>query len=160
MQFVDAQSAGKILERPLPVGGQVGLADFPIEAVGEEPIGEIEMKVPVQGVLQAVNAHAIIEQTVEYGLTDTVGVLGAGFDAFDVSAKCLAAPARGTVFSYREFDDDHLTPSDVANASGMSVFPPSRFTAGGTGKGLGSASLSQNANTKGFHACVLVGLVW
>jgi hypothetical protein len=117
------------------------------------------MKVPLQGVLQAVNAHAIIEQTVEYGLTDTVGVLGAGLDAFDVSTKCLAAPARGTVFSYREFDDDHFTPSDVANASGMSIFPPPQFTAGGTGKGLGSASLSQKANTKGFHACVLDGLV-
>jgi len=160
MQFVDAESAGKILECPLAVSGQVGLADFPIETVGEEPIGEIEMNVPLQGLLQAVNAHAIIEQAVEYGLADTVGVLGAGFDAFDLSTKCLAAIASGAVFSHREFDDNHFTQSDVANASGMSVFPLSQFTAVRTGKGLGSASLSNNANTQGFHACVLVGLVW
>ena len=106
------------------------------------------------------DAHAVIKETVDDGVADAVGVLGTGFDAWDLRAERLAAIACGAVFSDGQFDDDDLAESDVADKSSVSVLPMSDLSTLGTGEGLWGATLAENANTSGIHACVLRGLVW
>jgi len=39
VNFVDAQGAGEVRQRPFAIGGSIGLADFPVDAVVEKTIG-------------------------------------------------------------------------------------------------------------------------
>ena len=139
-----------------------GLADFPIEAVVEEAVGEIEEELPVQRFLQAVQAHAVIEQAVDDRVADAVGVFGPRFDAFDLRAKGLAARAAGAVFSDRQFDDQNLAEGNVANLSGVSVFAFARLChTADTGKVSGAQTAERYEHAvNGFHACVLSGWSW
>jgi hypothetical protein len=106
------------------------------------------------------DAHAVIEEAVDDGIADAVGVFGSWFDAWDLRAKRLAAVTSGAVFSDRQFDDDDLAESNVANESSVCVLPMSNPAALGTREGFWGATLAENANTSGIHACVLRGLVW
>ncbi len=111
VQFIDAQGAGEVRQGPLAVGGQVGLADLPVETVGQEPGGQVEEEVPLQGLLEAVHTHAVFEQAGDDGLADAVGVLGARVDAVDARAERRTTVAGGAVLSDRQFDE-----GDWANA--------------------------------------------
>jgi hypothetical protein len=62
MQFVDAQGAGDVFQGPLTIVGHVDLPDFPIEAVVEKAVGEIEEELALERLLQAIQAHAVFEQ--------------------------------------------------------------------------------------------------
>ncbi|WP_168219090.1 hypothetical protein [Limnoglobus roseus] len=160
VQLVDVQGAREVLERPLAVSGHVGLADLPVEAVGEEAIGQVEEEVTAHRLLHAMEAHAVIEESVDDGVPDAVGVLGSWFDPFDVRTERLAGGTGGAVFSDRQFDDDDLAERDVANGSRMCVLPPPGCAAVWAREGLRRTTLPENANTSGVHACVLNGLVW
>jgi hypothetical protein len=105
-------------------------------------------------------AHAIIEEAVDDGVANPVGVLGSWFDPFDVRAERLAAGAGGAVFSDRHFDESDLAERDVADGSCVGVLAPSGRAALWAREGLWSTTLTENANTSGVHACVLDGLVW
>jgi hypothetical protein len=106
------------------------------------------------------DAHAVLEESIDDGLTDAVGILGSGFDPFSVRTERLAAQTCGTIFSDGQFDANDFAESDVANETRVGVLPPAGFAAVGAGKSLGRTTLSVNANTSGVHACVLCGLVW
>ncbi len=162
VQFVDAQSAREVRQRPLAVGGQIGLADLPVEAVVEEAVGQVEEEVALQGVLQPVEAHAVVEQAVDDGVANAVGVLGPRFDAWNLGTEGLAAGATGAVFSDGQFDEDDLAEGDVADAAGVGVLASAPLAAMRTRVGLGGTPSSENANARrvGIHACVLFGLVW
>jgi len=105
-------------------------------------------------------AHAVIEESVDDGVANAVGVLGSWFDPFDSRAEGLAACAGGAVFSDRQFDEDDLAVGDVSNTSCVSVLPPTAFPAPGARVGLGGTTSTDKTNTSGIHACVLDGLVW
>lgn len=160
MEFVDTQGAGEMVEGPLAVAGHVDLANLPVEAVGEEAIGQIEVELPLHRLLQAMEAHAVIEEAIDDDFADAVGVAGSGFDAFDVGSERLAAVAGGAVFSHGQLDDDDFAQGDVADESCVGVLASSLGAALGAGEGLRGATLSKSPNTGGFHACVLFGLVW
>jgi len=160
VEFVDAECAGEVGVCPLAVGGHVGLADFPVEAIVEEAIGEIEVEVALHGLLEAMEAHAVVEESVDDGLANAVGVFGSRFDSGGLGTERLAAVAVGAIFSDGQFDDDDFAEGDVADESGVCVFPPTVFATGGAWEGLGGTSLAENANRSGVHACVLFGLVW
>ena len=147
VQFVDAQGAGEMVEGPLAVGGHVGLADLPVEAVVEEAVGQVEEEVALQRLLQAIHAHAVVEQAVDDGFADAVGVLGSRFDALDLGAEGLAAGAAGAVFSDRQFDDEDLAESDVADRSCVGVLARRpRLPQCGQGKDLWGTIATENAN--------------
>jgi len=65
-------------------GGAVELADLPVEAVGEEAVGQLKEEVASHRLLDAVQAHAVVEEAVEDGLADPAGVSGARLDTGDV----------------------------------------------------------------------------
>jgi hypothetical protein len=160
MQLVDTQGAGEVLEGPLAIAGHVGLANLPVEAVGEEAIGQFEEEVALHGLLDAMEAHAIIEKAVDNSVANAVGVLGSWLDAFDARAEGLAAGAGGAVFSDRHFDEGDLAERDVADGSRVGGLPPSERAAVRAREGLRRTTPTENANTSGVHACVLDGLVW
>jgi hypothetical protein len=114
----------------------------------------------MHGLPDAMEAHAIVKESVDDGVANAVGVLGSWFDPFDLGAEGLAAVAGGAVFSECQFDDDDLCVADVANTSRVGTLPPSGRAAVGTREGLGSTTLPENANASGVHACVLDGMVW
>jgi hypothetical protein len=105
-------------------------------------------------------AHAVVEEAVDDGVADAIGVLGSWFDPLDVGTERLAAGTLGAVFSDRQFDDDDLPVGDVADGSSVGALPPPGCAAVWAREGLGSTSLPENANTSGVHACVLLGSVW
>jgi hypothetical protein len=107
-----------------------------------------------------VDAHAVIEEAVDDRVTDAIGVLGSGFDPFDVRAERLAAGAGGAVFSEGHFDESDLAERDVADGSRVGVLPPSGCAAVRAREGLRRTTPTENANTSDVHACVLDGLVW
>jgi hypothetical protein len=162
MQFVDAQGAGEIFEGPLPIGGHVDLTDFPIEAVVEKTVGEVEEELALERLLQAVQAHAVFEQAIDDHVPNAVGVVRSWFDAIDLGTKGLATRAAGAVFSDGQFDDGDFAESDVANASSVDIFAPADLAALWTGESFWGAAFSNDANARlnGFHACVPPGLVW
>ncbi len=162
VEFVDAQGAGELLKRPLPVRGQVDLADLPIEAVVQEAVGEIELEVAFQSVLQTIDAHAVFEQAIDDEIAHAIGILGAWLDAVDLRAEGLAARTGRAVFSDGQFDDHDLAEREFADRSSMSVFASSKLAALRTRIPLGGAFLLDDANARinGFHACVPHGLGW
>jgi hypothetical protein len=89
MNFIDTERSGELLQSPLAILGHVHLPDFPVEAIVEEPVGQFEMEIPLQGFLKASHAHLVVEQTVEDSLTNPVGVLSPQFDSLDLARKVL-----------------------------------------------------------------------
>ena len=83
-------------------------------AVVEEAIGEVEEEVALQGLLQAMETHAVIKEAADDGVANAVGVFGSWFDAWDLRAKRLAAVASGAVFSDRQFDEDDLCVGEMS----------------------------------------------
>ena len=159
-QFVHAQGAGEVGQGPLAVRGQVGLTDLPVEAVGREAGGQVEEEVASHRLLEAVQAHAIVEESVDHGVADAVGVLGAGLDAVRVRAEGVATVARGAGLSDRHFDEGDLGEREVANGSRVGALAMTGRAAVWAGEGLWRTTLPANANTGGVHACVLRGSVW
>jgi len=45
VHLIDARGAGEVLPRPPAVGGTVERADLPVEAVGQEAIGQLQVEV-------------------------------------------------------------------------------------------------------------------
>lgn len=162
MQFVDAQRAGEVVERPLTVGWHIDLADLPIETVVEKAVGEIEKEFALEGLLQAMETHAVFEQAIDDEIANAVGVLGSRLDAVDLRTEGLATRTGGAVFSHREFDEGDFAESDIAHASSMGIFAPAKLATRWAREFLGSASFAKrpDACLSGFHACVPPGLVW
>jgi hypothetical protein len=144
------------------MGGHISLADFPIEAVGKEAVGELQEEFSLQRLLQAMQAHVVFEKAVDDRFTDTIGIFGSRFNSVALRAKGLAAGAAGAVFSYREFNDHDLTEGDISNLPRVGVFASPELAAFWARKGLWGARFFDNANARlnGFHACVPLGLVW
>src|SRR5262249_25537547 len=135
MDFVDAQGAREVRQRPLPVRRQVDLADLPVEAVVEKAIGQFEMEIAPQGLAQSFHAHAVVEQPVDDRVADTVGVFGPRLDPRKACPEGLAAGAAGAVFSHLDFQDDDLAISDVADAAGMHRLAAAALATTRTGEG-------------------------
>ncbi len=160
VQFIDAQAAGEVRQSPPAVGGQVGLADLPVEAVGQEPGGQVEEEVASHRLLEAVQAQAVVEEAVADGVAHPVGVLGARFDPIDVGAERRATVAGGAVLSDRQFDDEDVSVGEVTNESRVGALATTGRAAVGAGEGVRRTTLPANVNTGGVHACVLRGSVW
>ena len=159
VNFVDAEGAGEIRQRPLSVGRQVGLADLPIEAVVEKALGEIEMEIALEGQPEPFHAHAVVEQAVEDRLADPVGILGPRFDPLDRGAEGLAAGTTGAVFSDLDFQPDDFAICEIAHAAGVHILASSAFATAGAGEGLRGAreAFHAHARMNGIHACVPPG---
>src|ERR1700689_902382 len=160
MDFVDTERAGEILQGPLAVGGHIDLAALPVEAVVQKALREIEMEIPLQRLAEPLHAHAVVEQTVDNGLADTVAVFRARFDAVRLRSKGLAAATAGTVFSDSDFEDEDLAIGEIANKSSMGLLASPALAAAWARIGFrGAPTLHRaNAGLNGFHACVPPGL--
>ena len=160
MDFVDAQGAGETLQGPLAVGGQVDLADLPIEAVVDKALGEIELEIAAHRFAQPLHTHAVVEQTVEDRLADPIAVFGTGLDAFDPRSEGLATRATGAVFSDGDFEDEDLLKGDIADGAGVRTLPPSPLATVRARVGFRGAPKLDHANAglKSIHACVPPGL--
>jgi hypothetical protein len=131
--------------------------------VGEgfgEALGQVQEEVALHSLPQTMEAHAVFEEAVDDGGADPVGILGSWSDPLDVRAERLSPGTGGAVFSDRQFDDGDLAARDVASGSPVGVLPSSGRTTVWTGEGFRRSTLSENANSRGVHACVLAGLVW
>ena len=159
VQFIDAQGAGEVGQGPPAVGGQVGLADLPVEAVGQEAIGQVEEEVPRQGLLETVQAQTVVQEAVDHGVADAVRVPGAGFDAVDVRAEGVATVAGGAVLSDGQLDEQDVSVGEITDESGVGVLAAAGGAAGGAREGRGRATPSHDPNA-GVHAGVLRGWVW
>src|SRR5215469_8012244 len=161
MDFVDTERAGEILQGPLAVGGHINLADFPVEAVVQKALGEIEVEIPLQRFAEPFHAHAVVEQTVDNRLADPVAVVRARFDAIDLRSKGLATGTAGTVFSDGDFEDEDLAIRKIANGARMRLLASPSLAAARARVGFrGAPTLHRaNAGLNGFHACVPPGLV-
>ena len=157
---VDAQGAGAVRQSPLAIGGPVGLADFPVEAIVEKALGEIAMEIALPGQAQPFDTHAVVEQAVEDRLAHAVGVFGAGLDSLQLGPEGLAAGTAGAVFSDLDFEHDDLALSAIANAADVNLLAASLPAAPGAGKGLRGArdAFQAHARLQGLHACVPPGL--
>src|SRR5262245_47099122 len=78
MDPIDAQAAGEALDPPAAVVGPVELAGLPVQAVVDETVGQLQEEVTGQDLTQPLDALLVVEEAVEDGVADLVGVLGAG----------------------------------------------------------------------------------
>jgi len=142
------------------IGVHVQLATLPVEAVVEKALGEIQVEIAVQGLAQPFHAHAVVEQAVEDGLADAVGVLGAGFDSCHLRAEGLAASTAGAVFSDLDVEDADLAVSDVANAARVRLLAVPQLATRGARESLRGAVAMYHADAglNSVHACVPPGL--
>ena len=118
MQLVHAQRAREVLDRPGAVGGQVELGDLPAQAVVDEAGRQVQEEVAPQRRLQALHAHAVLQQAVQDGFADGVGILGLGLDAFEVSAEGAAAAAGGAVLGGGDLEDEDAPVGEGADGAG------------------------------------------
>jgi hypothetical protein len=138
------------------------LADLPVEAVVEKTIGKIEMEIAFQGLAQPFHTHAVVEQAVEDGFADAVGVFRAGFDPLDLRPESLATTTAGAVFSDFDFEDEDFAIGDIADAAGVNILPTPRLATVRARKRFGGAREPSHANARlsGIHACVPGMGVW
>src|SRR5262249_19228296 len=156
VDFVDTQRAREALQGPLPIPGQIDLADLPVEAVVQETIGQFEVESPLQRPAQRFHAHAVVEQAVDNGLAHPVAVFGPRLDTLDLRPESLATIAAGAVLSHLDFEDDDLAIGDVADTTGMHILAPSTFATLRAGEGPGSTLTVNHACAwlNSIHACV------
>jgi len=160
VNFVDAQGAGEVFQAPLAIARHLDLADFPVEAVVQKAIGEIEIEIALEGLAQPFHAHAVVEQAVDDRIADAVGVFRARLDPLHLSSEGLATGAAGAVFSDFDFEQDDFAIGDIANAAAVNILAASFPAAMRTGKGLRGVreAFHANARLRGIHACVPPGL--
>lgn len=99
MDFVNAQGAGELLERPLAIGRAVELLDLPTQAVVDEAGGQLQEEVAAQGPQQTFDVEAIFKEAVQNRFADGVAILGLGFDAVDLGAEGGATATGGPVLA-------------------------------------------------------------
>src|SRR5208337_5172235 len=89
VQLVDAERPAEVVQDPAAVIRQIELPDLPVEAVVDEPVREIQQEVPPHRGDDPLDAHAVLEDAVEHGLTDLVVVQRPGCDARRGGAECV-----------------------------------------------------------------------
>jgi hypothetical protein len=124
----------------VPVGGAVELSDLPIEAIVEEAIRQLEVEVTSQGLLDLLDAHAIIEDAVEDGLADLVVVMGLGRDALDLGAEGGAAVAGSPVFGGGDMEEEDGLVGEGANGAFVEVLASAESSTARAGSLLGGVA--------------------
>ena len=114
------------------------MVDFPIQAVVEEAVGEVEEKITVQGSVDLFHVHVVEEEAVEDCFTDLIGVTGIGVDAVDLGSEGGTAVARGYIFRGGAVEDDDGVIGNAADGSLMEPFAVARPSAVGTRGSFGS----------------------
>ena len=117
MNLVETQDTRELRQGPLPVGSAVDLTNLPVEAVVEEAGGQVEAEVALQGLLDLLDGHAIVEDSIEDGLADLVVVVGLGFDVLDLGAERSAAVAGGTIFGGGDMKEEDGLVGDGADGA-------------------------------------------
>jgi len=82
VQFVHAERAGELPKHTLAMLGHVQLGDRVMQAVVDETRREIEEEVPLEAAKCGLDVHAVVDDAVEYSLSDFVVVLGSWPHAF------------------------------------------------------------------------------
>jgi hypothetical protein len=160
VDFIDTECSRELLQSPLAILGHIDLTDLPVQTVVKEALGQLQMKVAPQSFLKALHAHLVVEQTIENGFANSIGVLRSRLNPFNLRAEGLAAGATSAVFSDSQFDEKDFSVRKIADLTRMRLFEPATPTALRAGKGR-RCTLSfdhANARTNSIHACVLSGV--
>ncbi|MGA7497833.1 MAG: hypothetical protein WBX00_14000 [Isosphaeraceae bacterium] len=118
---------------------QIELPDLPVEAVVDEPVREIQQEVPPHRGDDPLDAHAVLEDAVEHGLTDLVVVQRPAFDARRGGAECRAAVATGPVLAVGDVEEDDLLVGDGSDPAVVDGLAVAQLAAPGTGGFAGGA---------------------
>src|SRR5262245_11900328 len=156
VHLIDAQSAREVLDAPAAVLGPVALPDLPIQAVVDEAVGQFEVEVTGQAAAQGLDAHLVVQQSIEDGLADAVGVGGAGQDPLELGAESLATATAGAILCGGQFKQEDLAVSQAAQRAVMEGLATGEDTTVGAGETVGGAAAALDADgwLKGTHACV------
>ena len=139
VQLVDAERPAEVVQDPAAVIRQVEPPDLPVEAVVDEPIREIQKEVPPPRGDDPLDAHAVLEDAVEHGLTDLVVVQRPGFDARRGGAEGCAAVATGPVLAVGDVEEDDLLVGDGSDPAVVDGLAVAQLAAPGTGGFAGGA---------------------
>src|SRR5262249_55001294 len=142
--------------------GKVQPPGLPVEAVGDEAVGEVEGEVPAHRGDHPLDAHAVVEDAVEDGPADGVVVAGPGLDIRRGGAEGRGAGAASPVLAVGDVEEDDLLVSEGADPAVVGgLAPPERAAsrawgfAGGAADGDGA-----DVGTVGLHGLrAPVGLV-
>src|SRR3954471_23011685 len=142
--------------------GQVELPGLPVEAVVDEPVGEVQEEVPTHRGDDPLDAHAVLQDAVEDGPADRVVVAGLGFDIRRGGTEGLAAGAPGPVLAVGNVEEDDLLVGEGADQTVTGRLASSEFAAPGTRGLCGGATDGYGADvgTDSLHGLrAPVGLV-
>ncbi len=148
MQFVDAQhNAAEVLQGRLSLPGLVEPSQSPIEAVVDEATGEVEQEVAFHGRTRTLDVEAIVQDTVEDGLTDEVVIFGLGANVRRTGAKRLAAATACGVLCVEDVQPEDVAVGQRTREAVEATFAAAVTTAAGAGVGLGLATDRDNLLT-------------
>jgi site-specific DNA recombinase len=138
VQLIDAEGPAEPLQDPAAMVGQVQPSGLPVEAVGDEAVGQVEIEVPSHRGDHSLDAHAVVEDAVEDGLADGMVIGGLGLDARRGGAEGRAATTSGPVLAVGDIEvDDPLVGDgpDPAMVDGLAPPEPAAVRAGGLARG-------------------------
>src|SRR3954469_11781671 len=142
--------------------GQVEPPGLPVEAVVDEPVGQVEVEVPAHRGDDPLGAHAVVEDAVEDGLADHVVVKGLRLDARRGGAEGLAAAATGPVLAVGDVEGGDLLVGEGADPAVVGRLARPELAAGrawGFARGA-SDGYGADVGTDGLHGLrAPVGLV-
>lgn len=139
VQLVDAERPAEVVQDPAAMIRQIELPDLPVEAIVDEHVPEIQKEVPPHRGDDPLDAHAVLEDAVEHGLTDLVVVQRPGFDARQGGAECRAAVATGPVLAVGDVEEDDLLVGDGSDPAVVDGLAVAQLAAPGTGGFAGGA---------------------
>src|SRR5439155_6480993 len=156
MDFVDAQGAGELGQRPGAVVGVVQLLELPVQAVVDEPRGQLQEKVTPEGRLNPFQTHMVFQQAIQYRLADRVGILRLGLDAGNLGPKRATTGAAGPVLGGDDVNEQDALVRDAADG------PVELFLAAAQAAAVRTRSLFRgllpvlmnHPGSDGFHACL------
>lgn len=121
----------------MAAGGAIDLTNLPVEAVVEEAGGQVEVEVAQEGVVDLLDGHAIVEDTIEDGLAHLVVVVGLGLDALDLGAEGGRAVAAGTIFGGGDVQEEDGLVGDGADGAVVEVLASAELATVRAGSFLG-----------------------
>src|SRR5262249_60067585 len=123
--------------------GVRGLAEpsqAPVQAVVDEPAGQVEDEVALHGGAGALDVEAIVEDAVEDRLAHEVVVIGLGGEAGGTGAKVLATVTAGGVLCVEDVQPEDLPVGERTGEAVEAALAVAAPAAGRAGIGLGLAA--------------------
>src|SRR5579871_2261028 len=123
---------------------------------------QIQQKIPFQGSQDAVDIHAVFNQTVDHRLANLIVVLGLGNHVLGTVTKSRTAIAAGLILPIGDLQIDDLFVGDGSHIAFMGPRSLAPLTAFRTRSLLGSTvhRNKKNRGCFGIHACVLPEFWW